>query len=191
MKCPKCGKNMTKDFCMFCGYMLNGNYIHKTNYEVSDLEKALGNDYNKVIRNENIGFIFLIGPLYFAYRNYFFLGFVLEFINIFSYYFLFACSEALRITPVGIPNMGFWFIFIIYFLLNKTFWMTLSNPIYKSLINTKVKKIQGKYPNKNEKDEKLRSIKIRNIYKLILAFILLLLMPIIIVICIKLYFGNL
>ena len=29
MKCPNCGKEMTKDFCMFCGYMSNGNYIKK------------------------------------------------------------------------------------------------------------------------------------------------------------------
>ena len=74
MKCPKCGKKMTKDFCMFCGYMLNGNYIHKTNYKVNDLAKALGDDYDKVIRNENKFLIFFLGPLYFAYRNYFFLG---------------------------------------------------------------------------------------------------------------------
>ena len=189
MRCPKCGKNMNKDFCMFCGYMLNGNYIHKTNYEVNDLAKALGNDYDKVIRNENVGFIFLLGPLYFAYRNYFFLGFILEFINLFSYYILYILQYTFRLGYGEIPNVLFYFILFLYFIINKSFWMIFSNPMYKFLINKKINKIKSKY--KENIDNYIINIKIRNIYKPIFAIIILGLIPIITIIIIRLYFGNL
>lgn len=193
MKCPKCGKNMNKDFCMFCGYMLNGNYIHKTNYEMNDLAKALGNNYDMVIRNENVITVLLLGPLYFAYRNYFFLGLILEIIDALSYVFIYVCGEVLRITPPIIPNIGFWLVFITYFILNKIFWISMCNPIYSFLVNKKIKKINKKYKNESKYDREnhIRSIKIRNIYKPVLAVIILIMIPIITVVIIRWYFGNL
>ena len=44
MKCPKCGKPMTKYFCLYCGYMENGNTITKAekNPSATDIEIYLG-----------------------------------------------------------------------------------------------------------------------------------------------------
>lgn len=190
MKCPKCGKIMSKDFCMFCGYMLNGNYIRKKHYSASDLSKALGSEYDTVIRNENTGMIFLLGPLYFAYRNYFFLGFVLEFINLFSYFVLYIFHHFFRFNYSSeVPNVIFWIVLIFYFIINKFFWILFSNPIYVFFLKKKIKKIIKNH--KDNKDDYIRNVKNRNIYKPIFAAIMLVIIPITIVIIIRWYFGNL
>ena len=187
MKCPKCGKNMNKDFCMFCGYMLNGNYIHKTNYEVNDLAKVLGDDYDKVIRNENTSFIFFLGPLYFAYRNYFFLGIMLELINLTSYLIVMRIISA--IFGPQFPLFLFYIFLFLYFILNKLFWMTLCNPIYIFLINRKIDIIKNKHD--NNKDDYIRNIRIRNIYKPIFIIVLFILIPIITLYFYKMIKGTL
>lgn len=186
MKCPKCGKRMTKDFCMFCGYMLDGNFIKKTNYKISDLEKAFGNEYKKIVRNENKWLIFLLGPLYFGYRNYFFLGLILEIFNIISYWILYNIFNIL--TNIGPFSFAPLFI-LFYFLLNKFFWVLSSNSIYKFLINRKIDKIKRKY--KTNKDDYIVNIKIRNIYKPLFIVITIVLIPIITFIIVRWYFGNL
>ena len=67
MKCPKCGKPINQKanksfYCLFCGYMENGNTITKTkkNISASDLEIYLGDRFDKVYRNENMFTIFLL-----------------------------------------------------------------------------------------------------------------------------------
>lgn len=87
MNCPKCGKSNFKDYCIVCGYMKNGNYIRKTRYENSDLEIMLGYEYDDIIHNTNNLKVFLLGGLYFCYRNCFFVGFFLEILNILFVYF--------------------------------------------------------------------------------------------------------
>lgn len=187
MKCPKCGKKMTKDFCMFCGYMLNGNYIHKTNYKVNDLAKALGDDYDKVIRNENKFLIFFLGPLYFAYRNYFFLGAILEFLDLVSYFF--AMRGIVVMLGQILSNYFLYLFLFFYFILNKLFWIIFCNPIYKFLINRKIDKIKKQY-GKN-KDDYIRNIKIRNIYKPVMIIFSFVIIPLIILFFHKLVKGTL
>ena len=80
MKCPKCGKPINQKanksfYCLYCGYMENGNTITKTkkNISASDLEIYLGDRFDKVYRNENMFTIFLLGPFSFCFNRLLFL----------------------------------------------------------------------------------------------------------------------
>lgn len=114
MKFPKCDKKITRDFCMSCGYMLNGNYITKNNFKISILEKEFGNEYNKIVRNHNKWIVFLLGPIYFAYRNYFFLGLILEIFNIVSYLVLY--NIFYNLTNIGLFTLAPIFISFYFFI---------------------------------------------------------------------------
>ena len=56
MKCPKCGKPMTRSFCLYCGYMENGNTITKAekNPSATDIEIYLGDRFDTICHNENM-----------------------------------------------------------------------------------------------------------------------------------------
>lgn len=142
MICPNCGKFMKNNFCICCGFMENGNFIHKT-YEKShsDLELYLGNNYQKIIRNDTWLLTFLLGPLYLCFRNFFFIGFCLEIINILLFFCFAYIGAAIQVSffNLAIPFM------IIYLLLSKTFWMTVDNMIYVYLIKNKIRKLKYKY----------------------------------------------
>lgn len=137
MKCPNCGKNMTKDFCMFCGYLKTGEFVDYNKTEkVSDLELLLDKDYNKILRNETYISTFLFGPLYLCFRKFFLLGFFLEIIN----YMLFLLA-----TYVG-SFLHFTTLFsIIYIACSKLFWMTAGNMIYMYLLQKKINRLKTKY----------------------------------------------
>lgn len=186
MECPNCGKKMTKNFCMFCGYISNGNYITNNDSKISDIEKAFGDEYNVIVKNDNKLFVFLLGPLYFSYRNYFFLGLTLEILNIISYFILY--NIFYNLTNIG-PFTFAPILILFYFLLNKFFWVIISNPIYILLMNKKINRIKKQC--KMNKDEYIANIKIRNIYKLICVVISICLIPIIVFIVVRWFFGNL
>ena len=75
MKCTNCGQEMhERNFCIFCGYMKNGNFISKKRKEtLEDLERYLDKDYQKVLRNETYVATFLGATIFmlqkvFCYR---------------------------------------------------------------------------------------------------------------------------
>ena len=75
MRCPRCGKDMSTSkshvFCTHCGYLDNGEQIHGyEEYQASDLEIYLGNDYDSIVRNNNAKSCFFLGPLYFLVRGF-------------------------------------------------------------------------------------------------------------------------
>ena len=150
MNCPKCGKPLHKDFCMHCGYMLNGNIIDtKKKIEASKLEKYLGNDYEAIIHNENTKIIFFLGPLYFSYHNYFFLGTILSFFD--TYIILKSRIIAQTFLNTNIINFYLNFdipIMIITFLISRLFYIMTANGIYLKLLNRKI----AKKSTLNEKD---------------------------------------
>lgn len=140
MKCPNCGKSMTKDFCMYCGYMKTGEFVdYNKEKEVSDIELFLGDDYNKILRNKTYISTFLLGPLYLCYRKFFTIGFLLEIVNVFLF-FLF--------TYIGsVINFPRTFSFI-YIVCSKTFWMTADNMIYIFLLNKRLSRLKIKFKDK-------------------------------------------
>ncbi len=142
MKCPKCGKPLHKDFCMYCGYMANGNIIDtKKKIEASKLEKYLGNDFETIIHNENAKEIFILGPLYFSYRNYFVLGTVLTLLDVYIIYNSRVIAQTFLNTPL--PNFYLNFdipVMLITFLLSRLIYVMLSNEIYLKLLTKKLAK---------------------------------------------------
>ena len=152
-KCPKCGKEMTDDFCSYCGYMLNGNIIGKKEQKITEEEKALGYEYNTILRNENYSMVFLLGPVYFCYRNYFWLGFFFSILDIY-------CHKV-ALTTITTPSFFFPYALIpflfplyavLYFILNRFFWITVSNWFYLFLVRRKLQKTKDiehlKYQNR-------------------------------------------
>lgn len=141
MICPKCGKKMKKDqsnhFCIFCGYLENGNIVCKNKEELpaSDLEIYFGKYYDQFYRNQNTALIFFLGPLYFCYLRHFFMSLVLIPINFLFYFFCFFCFPQFPIIT-----------FPVSFLILRIFYMTISNMIYLKLTQRKLDKQKKKDP---------------------------------------------
>lgn len=71
-KCPKCGFFLTdNNYCIKCGYQKNITINDLKLTGESELELVLGNDYQKILYGQNSILIFLLGPLYICYRNFF------------------------------------------------------------------------------------------------------------------------
>ncbi|MDO5002742.1 MAG: hypothetical protein Q4E39_00740 [bacterium] len=186
MKCPNCGKMMKREFCMFCGYMINGNYIHNTESAISDLELYLGEEYSKIIRNQNYFITFIFGPLYLCFRGFFFTGFILEIFNCFFLLFITTIGGYLELAFF---NLAYVF-FVIGFILSKMTWMTINNIIYIKLIERKIKKIK----NENGKNyiKVLQNKKAtKNIFLPFLAIILYIIILLLIIILYRIFKGNL
>lgn len=173
---------MTRSFCIFCGYMKNGSFISKEKKEsLSDLEIYLGEDYNKVLRNETYFSTFLLGPLYLCYRKSLLEGILLEILNVIL---LILVSSFL--LPFGLlGKLGLFF----YFLFSKFIWMTIDNMIYLSLLERKIKKLKEKY--KNEYKKKLENMETKSILSFFIAILLYLLAFTLVIIIYWLYKGRL
>ena len=130
----------------------------------------MGEDFQKVVKNQNKKTLFFEGPLYFCYRDFFWIGFLLECCDLLGYYFAISYGSAffaygrLSLLP------GF---MIFYFCLNRYFWMTLGNHIYLWLLKRKIKKTEKM--NTQEKEQYLLQIKAENYLKLRIAIYIFLL----------------
>lgn len=135
MQCPKCNTKMARGFCIRCGYIDEETKMrdHQINFEKSDLEKYLKRDYVKVLYNQNKISVFILGPLYFAYRDHFYLSFILGILDVLSAYF-----------------MGYFFqsmpIFITSFIINHMLYVMFANAFYMYLVNRKIIKLKKRYP---------------------------------------------
>ncbi len=84
-KCPKCGFILTdNNYCIKCGYYKGKSIsnIDKYENEIDDLQFLLKDEYVKIVHNENLGLLFILGPLYFSYYHCIFssiIGIILEF----------------------------------------------------------------------------------------------------------------
>lgn len=146
----------------------------------------MGDEYVLIVKNDNKLIVFLLGPLYFSYRNYFFLGLILEILNIISYFILY--NIFYNLTNVG-PFTFAPLLILFYFLLNKSFCVIISNHIYVILLQKKINRIKKQC--KMNKDEYIANIRMKNIYKLIFAVIFICFIPIVVFIAVRWYFGNL
>ncbi len=158
MKCPRCGKRMKYDFCVHCGYMLNGNIIDtKKKIEASKLEKYMGNDYNISIYNENIKTVFFLGPLYFSYHNHFILGTVLSVIDLFIIMKSKIIATTFLNTFISLGAGSFFLDFtlitrIITFLISRFFYIVIANPLYFKITKKKVDKNKDVVVNLNDRN---------------------------------------
>lgn len=145
MYCKNCGKKLIKNFCIHCGLMSNGIFIN-TNKPIkeTDLEKYLGKEYDKIIRNQNWFISGLLGPLYILCRGNLFVGLILTIIDAFLL-ITFCCINHWPLFYYIVKLLNVITIFI-----NRLFWATIGNIIYLYLIGWKINKVKNKYPNKYE-----------------------------------------
>lgn len=153
MKCPNCGMDMKRHFCVHCGYMTNGIIINtKKPIEYTLLEIYFGKYYDKIIRNENWLIAGLLGPTYILSHNYFLVGILLIILDTIISLFFYVLNHAI-LLPFVIILANYVYVFF-----NRLLWATIGNSIYLNLLSRKLIKIKEKFPN-NYKD------KIQKLYK--------------------------
>lgn len=142
MNCPNCHKPMTENYCMFCGYMKNGNFVKsKSNPKITDEEKYLGLEYDQILHQKSFLANLILGPLYLCYRKFFWTGFFLGILEIlflyltdfiFSpFYFFYAYNLGVIMTRLN-------------FIILRIFWIGFGNTIYLKLLKRKIKRIKNK-----------------------------------------------
>lgn len=143
MKCPKCGKEIKKNYCMYCGYILDKDiFINKNKKgEPTLLETYFGYDYDKIVRNKNFLPRLLLGPLYIGVKGFIWQGLGLFILDLFLFYCFYLFNVYFPLPGFGsILN----FLLIIF---NRVLWMSLDNIIYLKLLNIKLENIKRKNPN--------------------------------------------
>lgn len=141
MKCPACGKNMSKTnnhvFCSHCGYLDDGKQIHSyKDIKASDLEIYLGDEYNKIYRNENFIASLILGPLYLVYRGFLLIGLLFVPVEIFIWKI--------------IGNSFSTFSSVLYplaFIITRLFFMATNNMMCIYFYQKKIDKIKKENPN--------------------------------------------
>lgn len=137
-KCPHCGFNMTKNYCIKCGYYEGKSVSNINQYteKVDDLQLLLKDEHLKIIHQKNLGLLFILGPLYFGYYHCFMLsimGIILEF----------SISWVL-----GMSHDGSNLIIIFFLLINRILYVLFGNIILLKTLNRYVTKIKEKKANK-------------------------------------------
>ncbi len=142
MNCPKCGKKINKNYCMFCGYMIDKDvFIDKNKTgEPTILEKFFGDEYDKEIRRGHTFFNFIFGPFYLLLRGMPLVGLLLTLCDLFLFYIVF-----MLVSYFPLPDFGR-LINLMYILFNRFLWVSLDKIIYKSLLEKKLLKIAEKHP---------------------------------------------
>ena len=176
MKCPKCGKNIKKNYCMFCGYMLDtGNYIDKNKKgEVTLLETYLGYKYDRIVRNKNWLSTLLLGSLYISVKGFMIQGLLLFLLDLFLFYCFFTFNNYFPLPGFGL------ILNILLIITNRVIWMTLDNMIYIKLLERKLNKIKESNPDNYREIIDNISRSHNDIYSSILVIGLLVLIPTII-----------
>jgi len=156
MNCPKCNSEFMDGCCIKCGYMLNGNQIEEKNADKFKEQKLFNKDFDKINRNKNLLLVWILGPLYFSYRGYFFIGTALGIIDYFIFY-LFMNSITLNFLIFGNILLVF-----LFFLLDRLIYVVLANYICLLIDRVKIKVIRKIY--KDNYIDKLRRYKHHKIY---------------------------
>lgn len=169
MKCPKCGKLMSKDkkhtFCTHCGYLDAGEQIHGYKEELaSDLEIYLGKDFDKIWRNTNWLSSLILGPLYLCYRGFVLLGLILMPLE-WIFWSIMANSF----------SRFYYVLLVLSIAISRIFFMTVNNMICIYFYKRQIAKIKKKYPSTYLEELRKNNGHVNNYMSLFLAFLIILL----------------
>lgn len=169
MKCPNCGKLMSKDrehiFCTHCGYLDDGKQIHGYQESLSsDLEIYLGKDFDKIWRNTTWLSNLILGPLYLCYRGFVLLGLLLMPLE-----WVFWNVVANSFSKFYYPLL---FLAIVT---SRMFFMTVNNMICIYFYQKRINKIKKKYPDTYLEQLRKNNHHVNNYMSLFLAFLIILL----------------
>ena len=141
MRCPVCGKNMTKTrshvFCSHCGYLDDGKQIHGyKDRKASDIEIYLGDEFNKIWRNENWPVSFLLGPLYLCTRGFVITGLLLIPVELWFWDFVGYSFDnfSILLRPLA-------------FVISRMFFAGINNMICIYYYQKRIDRIKKKHPN--------------------------------------------
>ncbi len=142
MKCKNCGGIIYNGCCLKCGLMENGNFIQNPKKEpkIEEIEKY-NEDYDIMLHNENWYVPFIIGHLYFSYRNYFLLGILFEIIEIFFQ----IAAFYIQAKTIFQDLLSVLLTFILSFLFVRIIISIIANPI---ILFFDKKKVKMKYKHK-------------------------------------------
>lgn len=163
MNCPKCNGKIIDGCCIKCGYLSNGNKIKNVEIDKNEDIKLFNKDFEVISQNKNLLLIFILGPLYFSYRGYFFIGIILGIVDCLLFYYLMNISEILVFI------FGSFQIFMIYFSINRLIYIIFSNYVCILIDKFKIKSIKKKY--KECYKEKLKQYKHNKFYLLLTLLI--------------------
>lgn len=136
MICPKCKIENKNNFCIKCGYMVNGNksvQIHyedigKKEKETQELKKYIGADNYKIL-NERFNLkAFVFGPFYYIYRKCYLIGYVFLSIYVITLSFLLKIDHR---------------ILLVFLFLNSLFHYCFFNAIYIKICKHEIKKFKN------------------------------------------------
>ena len=130
--------------------------------------------FDIIIQNKNLLLVFILGPLYFSYRGYFFIGTILGIIDYLIFYY------AMNFFDILVIIFGGFEFAMIYFFINRLIYIVFSNFICVLIDKLKVKRIKKKYK-ENYKD-KLKKYKHNKYYLLLTLLIYVILIYILIII---------
>lgn len=138
MKCPRCGKLMTRDsqhiFCTHCGYLDDGKQIYgQANNLASDLEIFLGKDYDNIVSNNNYKQVFWLGPFYLFVKGFLLIGFLIQILEIYLWYLI-------------VDFFGIIYFIFIGFIFTRAISVVAYNPLCLVLYHIKLKFIKRKNP---------------------------------------------
>lgn len=164
--CPKCGFYLTDGkYCVKCGYSKE-IFLHDMSVydmEESDMELFLKDKFTRYVYNKNNFLVFILGPLFFSYSGFYWLGMLLTF-------FLF------RIDFLVLYNYGLT-IFLLFFFFMRFVYVCFFNSVVIWLIKLKIYMIKRKFKNYKEIIKKIRPT---SILYVILALIMAICLSIII-----------
>lgn len=167
MMCPKCNFKLVDGCCVKCGYLSNGNQVKNVDIDKNEALKLYNKNFEDIVRNKNLILITLLGPLYFSYMGYFFIGTILGiidtlvFINIpHIYNLIFNTNNLFTITSPSIQ---------IYIIINRLMYILFANYICLLIDKIKVNYIKKKY--KENYKYKLKNYKHRKLYLLLTILI--------------------
>ena len=163
MNCIKCNGKIVDGCCIKCGYLDSGNQIENIQIDKNEDLKLFNKDFDIIIQNKNLLLVFILGPLYFSYRGYFFLGTILGIIDYLIFYY------SMNLFNILVIIFGGFQISMICFFINRLIYIIFSNYLCVLIDKFKIKKLKKKYK-ENYKD-KLKEYKHNKYYLLITLLI--------------------
>lgn len=140
--CPNCKIKMNKGICLKCGYMENGNQIkqYKKQKRFDDI-RIYNEDFDEMNTNEKKYINFILGPIYFSYRNHLVVGTIISIISILIYHLEMTLTNSL-LSIGGLADLFAFINIVIYITINRILYMSFSNIICIKLDNIKISKIK-------------------------------------------------
>ena len=139
MICPKCKIEMNKGICLKCGYMENGNQIeqYKSKDKHDDI-RIYNDDFDEMNTNEKKYLNFLLGPIYFSYRNHLLVGTIITIVSVIILKLEMTLTNSL-LSIGGLADLFAFINIVIYITINRILYMSFSNVICLKLDELKIK----------------------------------------------------